>query len=237
MFERTEMLISRITRALVLSILLLVVGMQAQQPNVVAAQPKSVAKFATGFNDQFSLFNTNWVATSGSWNISTGFLRGVATANKSFSQAYFAQAQYENQDFQVRMRRTGCGTCANGIFVRSTKDGTVRFKYTNSGEYAIEKCGASSCTFIEPFTPHFAVLKGGYNTLRVVAVGNRYDFLINNKLVASHVITGRSYGYAGVSFHNNLITGNTFDVDWAVMSNRSPVCGTARVCVLQNGSR
>lgn len=115
MFERNEMLISRITTALVLSILLLVIGMQAHQPTVVAAQPKSVARFATGFTDQFSVFNTNWAATSGSWNISTGFLRGVATANKSFSQAYFAQAQYENQDFQVRMRRTGCGTCANGI--------------------------------------------------------------------------------------------------------------------------
>jgi len=237
MFEPNEMLISRITRALVLSILLLVIGMHAQQPNVVAAQPKSVAKFATGFNDQFSVFNTNWAVTSGSWSISTGFLRGVATANKSFSQAYFAQAQYENQDFQVRMRRTGCGTCTNGIFVRSTNDGTIRFKYTNSGEYAIEKCGAASCVFIEPFKPHFAILKGGYNTMRIVAVGNRYDFLINNKLVATHVITGRSYGYAGVSFHNNLITGNTFDVDWAVMKNRSRVCGTARVCVLQNGSR
>lgn len=237
MSKRTEKVTHRITRALVLCMLTVVIGLQTQEPLVVEAKSPRAANFERGFNDQFSVFNTNWVATSGAWTISTGFLRGVATAKKSFSQAYFSQAQYGNLDFQVRIRRTGCGTCANGIFVRSTSDGTIRFKYTNIGEYAIEKCGATSCTFIEPFKPHYAVLKGGYNTLRIVAVSNRYDFLVNNKLVATHVITGRRYGYAGVSFHNNLIGGNAFDVDWAVMMNRSPVCGGARVCLLQNGTR
>jgi len=63
-------------------------------------------------------------------------------------------------------------------------------------------------------------LKGGYNTLRIVAIGNTYDFLINNKLIVSHVITGLSSGNVGVSFYSNQITGNTLDVDWAVLNRR-----------------
>jgi hypothetical protein len=221
----------------VLMALFLLIGGITQQPTKVTAQPTFVTGYERGFNDQFSVMNTNWAAGMGDWDISTGYLRGRATMQQSLSQAFFATTRYRDLDFQARMRRTGCGGCKNGIFVRSAFAHIVRFYYTNNGEYTIEKCGISSCTVIVPLTPQYAVLKGGFNTMRIVAVGNAFDFLINNKLVASYTIPGMGEGVAGVAFYTNMITGNTFDVDWAVLMNRTRMCGMARVCLLQNRAR
>lgn len=217
--QQLSAMLSRKGIPFVLVVLFLLIGLKTHQPHVAAAQPKSLTGFESGFNEQFSDGGANWGAWNGDWTVSTGYLRGVAATKQSWSHVYFAKANYSNLDYQVRMRRTGCGTCTNGIHVRGTTS-SIRFKYINTGEYTIEKCGPSVCTTLDPFTTHSAILKGGYNTLRIVAIGNTYDFLINNKLIVSHVITGLSSGNVGVSFYSNQITGNTLDVDWAVLNRR-----------------
>jgi len=203
----------------VLIVLFLLLGVNTQQPTVVTAQPKSVSGFESGFNDQFTTPNSNWAASSGSWAFKNGYGHGVGTKKQAWSQVAFVRASYANLDFQARMRRTGCGTCGNGVFVRNTTSG-VRFKYANTGEYIIEKCNPVSCVAISSWTLSSAVLRGGFNTLRVVAIGNTYDFFINNKLVATKVITGIGSGQVGVSFYSNQTEGNALDVDWAVLNRR-----------------
>ena len=177
------------------------------------------AGYANGFNEQFNGYPSNWTIFSGSWLYGGGTVRGIGRTN-DFGEIYFKQAAYSNFDYQVRMKRTGCAGCINNVTFRDTGTNAGYFGYNNNGFYSIEAKIGSYYYKWRNWTPSSAIVKGGYNTLRVVAKGNSYVFLINNKTVSTMVKSGLSSGVVGVELYSVVSGGNYLDVDWAVLARR-----------------
>jgi hypothetical protein len=185
------------------------------------AKAEGVARvgYTSGFNDQFTTSASNWGILSGKWTYGSGILRGNGVKN-GYTNIFFSKAQYANFDYQVRMRRTGCPNCANTIYVRANGSKNVYFTYANTGSYTIGACTASSCTIWEDWTATTSIVQGGYNTLRIVAVGNLYKFYINNQLESFGTASGWTGGYVGIKFFSWVTAGNTLDVDWAILNKK-----------------
>lgn len=185
------------------------------------AKAEGVARagYTNGFNEQFSGNPSNWTIFSGSWLYGGGTVRGIGRTN-DFGEIYFKQAAYSNFDYQVRMKRTGCATCSNTLTFRDTGTNAGYFGYSKDGYYYIGAKFGSSYPMWKNWTPSSAIVKGGYNTLRVVATGNTYVFLINNKTVSTMVKSGLSSGVVGVRHYSIVSGGNYLDVDWAVLARK-----------------
>lgn len=179
------------------------------------------AGYANGFNEQFTRGAANWSAGNGRWSIGSGMIRGIGLTG-DITSAYFMPAKYQNFDYQVRMKRTGCAACGNGFLLRETTSTGVYFRYTNSGYFYLYSCNTIDCYDWKTATYSTAIIKGGFNVIRVVAINNVYKFYINNILVNQGTASGAyaSYnkvGYVGVDFYSDKAAGNYLDVDYAIL--------------------
>ncbi len=179
------------------------------------------AGYANGFNDQFTANNGNWGSWSGSsWSYKAGVIRGIGQKDK-LSGLEFTKAQYANLEYQAKMKRIGCATCVNRLYIRSTAVGWIYYGYTNTGQFYVESCNSVSCTMWQSFKASNKIVKGGFNTLKVLAVNNSYKFYINNSMVYSRTVTGPltliKTGYVGVGFYSTSAVGNSLDVDFAIL--------------------
>jgi hypothetical protein len=175
--------------------------------------------YPSGFNEQFTKSASNWSVSRGTWMYGGGILRGYGVKN-GHPKIFFSKAQYANFDYMVRMRRTGCTNCANEIVFRASSTKAVYFGYNNYGYYSITACGSSGCTAWKRATATTAIIPGGFNVLRVVAVGDYYEFYINNKLMARGRAGGFTSGYVGIDFFSWVTAGNYLDVDYAILSRK-----------------
>jgi hypothetical protein len=89
--------------------------------------------------------------------------------------------------------------------------------YINNGMFAVYKVDIfGTATVLQGWTASAAIVKGGWNTLKVVAVGSSLKFYINNVLVYSGVDSSLSTGMVGFSmYRDNTSTGNALYVDSA----------------------
>jgi hypothetical protein len=178
------------------------------------------ASYVNGFNDQFTANNGNWASWSGSWSYKAGVVRGLGQKDKT-SGIEFTKAQYSNFEYQVRMKRVGCATCTNELYIRSSTVGTIYYGYTNSGFFTIYSCNSVSCFTWQSFKASPKIIKGGFNTLKVLAINNNYQFYINNSLVSSGTVSGpltlMKKGYVGIDFYSASATGNSLDVEFAIL--------------------
>ena len=197
---------------IVMSVALLPASAQA---NAVVA-PRD---YPSGFNDQFTNSASNWGIIAGRWTYGGGVLRGNGIKN-GWSKVVFSKSTYANFDYMVKMRRTGCSNCPNQIILRNTGNGAVYFGYDNTGWYRVYACSGGRCATWQDWTATTAIIPGGYNVLRVVAVRETYQFYINNRLVTQGRATGFTSGYVGITFFSWVTAGNYLDIDYAILTRK-----------------
>lgn len=186
----------------------------------VSAAPQSLARdYPSGFNDQFTNSASNWGIIAGRWSYGGGILRGNGIKN-GFSKVLFSKSTYANFDYMVKMRRTGCPNCPNEIILRNTTKGAVYFAYSNIGSYRVYACSSTRCVNWKNWTATTAINQGGYNVLRVVAVGDTYQFYINNRLMTQGRASGFTSGFVGIDFFSWVTAGNYLDIDYAILNRK-----------------
>jgi hypothetical protein len=148
------------------------------------------------FHDAFSSNAGRWEIEHGNWAVDGGYIASEIPSLKlnSISREFEAL----NFDYSARIRRTGCSSCAMGIYVRGTPDpidasGFWRSGYSmvisNIGEYAVHNFNNGELTTLQDWTASSAINKGyssqsgGWNILRVVANGNSLTFYVNGTQV------------------------------------------------------
>lgn len=204
---------------------------QAKNYQVLNTTAYTVANFRTqkianNFNSTFNANASGWSAVNGTWTLqNSAYYRSGGQAN------LFASAKrngtYGDLTYEVRMKRSGtCTTCANHISVRGTPsplDSSKRwnkeykFAYTNSGSFSVWVVNGSNVTALKSWTSSSAIVKNGWNRLKVVAVGNSLKFYINGTLVWSGSNASFKTGQVGFGFYRDANSGALL-VDWAKLS-------------------
>ncbi len=180
-----------------------------------------------GFNTQFNGSTSNWAAVNGGWWVDSNNYLANSLAN-TFVTASFNGRNYTNFDYQVRMRRMGCDTCANTIIIRGVinplrSNGIwntgIFLEYTNSGYYSIWVCESGDDPYaLVDWTTSSAINSGeNWNVLRVVANGSGLDFYINGSFVWSGITSLNTKGLVGLGLYSNT-NGDTLYVDWATLT-------------------
>lgn len=172
----------------------------------------------------------HWTSVLGYYNYSGGFLT-LTGDGTNHASVFYNVMPFGNGDFSARMRRTGCRHCANGLVIRGYPyvelygrwDSGYEFYYDNHGFYRVYKRMAGSTNWqsiIKPKTFSYAINRGGWNTLRVLAQGNVIRFFINNVLVFQHTQKEQliEYGYSGIIMSSSNTT-DTLTVATAWIKN------------------
>ncbi|MFM8303510.1 MAG: M12 family metallo-peptidase, partial [Actinomycetota bacterium] len=176
------------------------------------------------FNDSFTSTVGNWSAVTGTWALNgSGQYQSSGVTNAWSSVAN--SAQFGDGTYQVTMTRSG-GTAGmgTGIIVRAntssrTTNGTwtpsYSFQYTNNRTYSVWKVDSSgTSTALKSWTSSRAIVKGGANTLKVVASGSSLQFSINGTVVWTGTDSLLSVGQVGVGFVRDG-TSSTLRIDAA----------------------
>jgi hypothetical protein len=193
----------------------------------------TVANFRTAiigsdFNSSFNGSSAGWSPVTGGWGIvSSAYYQSTGLANTGASAKQ--SAKFGDVTYEVRIKRTGtCTTCANRIIIRGTPTSLFStnwwkpayyFQYANDGTFSVyETTSASTTVTLKGWTASAAVVKNGWNTLKVVAVGSSLKFYINGTLVWSGSDTTLKVGQVGIGFYRDAATG-TLQADWAKANN------------------
>jgi hypothetical protein len=175
----------------------------------------------SGFIEPFS-----WFPVYGSWSMSSGYYQNSGAANLSTSAAN--GGTYANLDYEVKMKRTGCSSCANRIKIRGTTtpldsskwwNKGYYFQYSNDGSFSVWKTNAGVSTAIKGWTATPYIISDGWNTLRVVANGSSMKYYLNGHLLWSGTDTALTSGMVGMGlYRDSSSTGNLFQADSAILS-------------------
>lgn len=201
------------------------------------------AKIGTDFSSQFSGSSTGWTPVKGIWatNTSQYYTTGLA--------GYFSSSKHANIygdiTFQASMKRTGCTTCANNLTIRGNAASlsaiynwipSYIFQYSNTGYFSVWKETAAGETALKAWTTSTAIIQGGWNTLKVVAVGPTLKFYINGVLVWTGSDAAYKTGTVGVGMYRDTTsTGNAFYVDWATLQTTPTAADTKNDEVVATG--
>ena len=198
----------------------------------------TVANFRTSIiaSDVNSNFNnaagtTGWSAVYSSWSNSGGaYYQSLGT------NGYMASAKnsgkYGDLTYTVRMKRLGSdSTRSNFLFVRGNPSAlngvkewysSYLFGYTNGGYFGVYRVSATGVeTQLQGWTYSSAIVVGGFNTLKVIAVGSSLKYYINNVLVYSGTDSTFRTGNVGFGLSRapaSASTGNQLLVDSAVLT-------------------
>jgi hypothetical protein len=186
----------------------------------------TVAKAATGFNSQFNGDASGWTPVYGSWSIKNSkFYTTAGTTSTSNSTKH--SGSYTTLTYQARLKRTGCSSCANRLIIRGDPspldsgkhwNKEYTFNYTNNGSYGVYKRSAGTETALKGWTTSSAIVKNGWNVLKVTAKGSQLKFYINNTLVWSGTDSSFSGGTVGIGMYRDTTSGNLLYVDWAKLA-------------------
>jgi hypothetical protein len=191
----------------------------------VAAFPQA-RSFLRGFTEQFTNYPANWGVSKGRWTYGGGYIYGAPTVGDTFNSVFFSQGLYSTLDYSVKMRRQGCSACTNGVIVRGggpiMSDGLwangMYFVYSNRGSFVIYKMVGGYPTILKGSTPSNRIVNGGWNTVRVTAVGNMYKMYINNGFVTQVIDSSRTNGVVGITMYSPSTSGNSMLIDWALLT-------------------
>lgn len=200
------------------------------RPNLKAA----IAKLGPNFTSQFNANASGWSVLKGTWSIvSSSSYRTTGIVNKWSSIVH--KDQYTTLDYQVTMKRLGCLVCANAIIIRGTTsplktDYTwnkgYSFQYSNNGYISVYEIGPGGISALLDWTTIVGINANDWNTLRVIADENSFEFYVNGSLVWSGsddtLKTGR-VGIATYRFNDVDDTSpDSFRVDSATLNNAVP---------------
>ena len=185
-----------------------------------------VADVTGGFSSPFTSNAEGWMMHKGLWNLeSSNYFTTVGVAGKASSISHLND--YSTLTYEVRMKRTGCTGCANVIIIRGNPvldsvgwwNTEYTLNYTNTGLFSVWRDYYGSYTPLKNWTSTTAIVKGGWNTLKVIADGPSLYFYINNVLVWTGSDSTYSSGRVGIGmYRNSSSTGNKLYVDWAQLS-------------------
>jgi hypothetical protein len=197
---------------------------------------------ASNFFNSFNGSSSGWSPVTGSWVIgSSAYYQSNGLANTGASAKH--TGKYGDTTFTVRMKRTGiCATCANRIILRGNPlslfstnwwKPAYYFQYANNGQFSVYEATSGSTTIaLKGWTSSAAIVKNGWNTLKVIAVGRYLRFYINNTLVwsgyDSTLLTGQvgvglfRDGYAGTLYVDSASAYNTPTADLNIIEDVAP---------------
>jgi hypothetical protein len=181
------------------------------------------------FNSTFNGSSSGWSAVYGTWSIaSLAYYRTNGVAGYSSSAKH--TGTYGDITYEVQMKRAGCASCANRIIIRGNPTfldpwkawkGSYEFAYNNNGQYGVFRIdSAGNVLTIKNWTASAAILKNGWNTLKIVAVGTSFKFYINNTQVWTGTNSDIRIGSVAFGMYRDATsTGNVFDVNYAKITN------------------
>jgi len=191
-----------------------------------------------GFNSQFTKNSFGWSLGDYSyWKVSGGSL---VTSGSMGKKTIFQPQNYADFDYSARVKRTGgiyqlfAGynyAPATSLFVRASvgKSTTTGYEFayydmtkTGNSYYAIWKHNADGTVTLIQAAETNAITAQNWNTLRVTASGNQFNFYINGQLMYTLNDSDFSSGLVGLSTgYNWSMTTTTMSVDWATLSEYS----------------
>jgi hypothetical protein len=183
-------------------------------------------KIANDFNSTFNGTSTGWSAVNGTWVISLSkYFKSTGLPDKFVTAKH--SGLYGDLTYQVRMKRVGAVDLVNYISIRGDTspldaegrwEKEYKFGYTNDGRFSVFEVNGATVTALKGWTLSAAIVQGGWNTLKVIAVGKSLKFYINNTLVWSGNDPTFKRGQVGFGFYRDSATG-ALNVDWAKLSN------------------
>lgn len=181
----------------------------------------SPAPFLAPFNGS----KPGWSKMSGaSWGtIYSKYLYTNGLPGK-FSSIYYNKGQFSDFNFTAMVKRENSSK-PNYIIVRAGTQvdpsdqewyPAYMFGYNNNGEFAVMySTSSSSHVIIQGWTATPAIIKNGWNELKVDAYGKTFKFYINGTLVKQFTSTTRARGLVGFMTHKEKYSEGRFLVDWA----------------------
>jgi len=191
----------------------------------------TVSAPATGFNSTFNGSAAGWSSVRGAWNVYVSkYYRSIGLADKGASAKH--TGTYGNFTYEARMKRSGvCTSCSNRLIIRGNPnrldstywwEPSYVFQYTNTGSFSVyEMSSTGVATALKPWTSSSAIVKNGWNNLKVIANGNLLKFYINNVLVWSGSDPTLKTGTVGLGFFRYSDAGQLL-VDWAKLAVGAP---------------
>jgi putative hemolysin len=186
---------------------------------------------STGFNSQFTSHANGWTAHKGTWTIASGRYRTTGAGPSKVASASYA-SKYTKQTYSARMKRSGCPTCVNMLYIRGTPTPLdsyydwyrgYRFSYTNTGYINVVKFVNGSWSYLQIWTTRSAINKNGWNVLKVTANGSSLKFYINGTLVWSGSDSALANGKVGLGMYRSSSSpGDLLQVEWAKLSTSAP---------------
>lgn len=214
-----------------------VVGMPLSQhigprPNLKAALTKLPAG---GFISEFTENAQGWSPINSTWTVNTaGNGRYITNGTpKSYWHTVSHVNNYGSFTYEVRMKRTTCGNCANHIIIRGTPSSVnaagvwsngYMFSYQNSnpaspnsGGWAAHRIVNGVVSGLHSWTATPNVVPYDFNTLKVVANSTSLAFYINDQLLWSGTDSSLASGQVGIGMYqgNTTETMGGLQVDWA----------------------
>lgn len=185
-----------------------------------------VSRPAASFTSAFDGSMTDWSRFGGgTWNTAATYIY-TEGANDAWSSIYRSTSSaFRNFDYKVRMKREDTdGTPANCLAFRmgtrllAANDWVPGYKfcyYDDSTFVVLRKNSAGSMSILHYYEGTLAIDPGGWNVLRVYAVGDRFNFYINNTWVAEVIDPTFTIGRVGISMYKVGSHENTLKVDYA----------------------
>ena len=148
----------------------------------------------------------------------SGFNRASISYGESFSDF----------DYQVRMKREGCNSCANTVFVRGTPaplwdqnrwNNGLLFQYTRNGNYSVWKYQSGKLSPFRTGPPALSINPlDAWNTVRVVGNGSKLYLYMNGTLVWVGSDSSFSTGKVGIGTYSSGASNDRLLVDWAALT-------------------
>jgi len=161
----------------------------------------------------------------GVWGIyGSAYYRTTGVANM-FSSAR-SLGKYGDLQYEARMRRSGvCTTCINAIVIRGTRprsaakrmDSILCICVQQRWNFSVLRLAVRGDYNTEGLDCERRHREGGWNNLKVVAVGSSLKFYVNGTLVWSGTDSNYRTGYVGVTMYRDSYAG-TLDVDYATLT-------------------
>lgn len=181
------------------------------------------------FYSDMNTSHPGWGTVNGTWKHVHGKYYMSKGATNKYVSIKYTESNVRRGTYSVRMKRTGCRGCANGLIIRGKPKlrTTARtwvngyyFLYKNDGSFSVWEINGRKQTPLKQWTYTSAIKKGLWNTLKVVFKFNKMTFYINGKRVA--IVKDGSFptGKLGITFFSNGVSkSNKLLVNWATLNS------------------
>ncbi len=185
-----------------------------------------VSKPAVSFSYAFTDSIAGWSRFGGApWYTSTSNIYTVGTDSAWSSIYNNSSSAFKNFDYWVRMKREGTyGYPANCLAFRmGTRLLTAnnwapgyKFCYYDDSTFVVLKVSSTGrTTILHPYEGTLHINNGGWNVLRVYAIGNRMNFYINTHWVAEVIDSSYTIGRVGIMMYKYGSHVTKLKVDYA----------------------